>query len=641
MKALAFVRLVRLRLALVLAASTLIWASAAGLGVLAAFGALAAAAQLPSRIGAAVPWLAVLASLATLAILAWRSRAVASLQRVALWIEERVPGLEYALVTAVDPRYAGTLGDRLDLPAIPAEQLLRRAVRRGVLPPLVALGVFALALAILPSATASSMRPGGAASAALGDATGRPARLVPLRVVVSPPEYARAAGIGADTLEDPTTIAGLAGSEVAITGPGTAAGLQAWLGDSLLAIEPAGERWILRFALPLEANLLRLADGDHRRSLVLAPRADQAPRLQLLSPARDTALRTAEGSLVLRARVSDDIGAAVVWFEYIISSGEGEGNYTFRYGTLGRRDLGGARQGVVELRVPFAQFELKPGDRLSVRAVALDGNTVTGPGKGYSETRLLRLAHPSEYDSLAVTGAPPAVDSTLMTLRYLIQLTEELHEASPRLEREVLVDSSAALGRHAERLRDRVGVLQADQTLGGLFEGNPLLDSAYLALTEGATALYIAEPGSAIPHLWESFRLLVEYGRAEKYYTRGGTPDVLVDLARVRLAGADTGRASPRTPREPSTSERNRLRDLYYGALSQLATDREEAVDRLLELQVEALRIEPRLAALLDSAIAGLRQGRDLDGHIGQQIRQILEGGIRATDTLPRWSETW
>src|SRR5690606_37528345 len=127
--ALAFVRRVQLRLAVLLAASTLIWAAAAGAGVLAAFGALAAMARLPPRLGAAVPWLAVLAGTATLAVLAWRSRTVASLQRVALWIEERVPELDYALVTAVDPRYAGTLGDRLDLPAIPAERLLRRAVR--------------------------------------------------------------------------------------------------------------------------------------------------------------------------------------------------------------------------------------------------------------------------------------------------------------------------------------------------------------------------------------------------------------------------------------------------------------------------------------------------------------------------------
>src|SRR5690606_37586809 len=204
--------------------------------------------------------------------------------------------------------------------AIPAERLLRRAVRHVVLPPLAALGVFALALTILPPAAKSSVRLGGAAGGAWGDAGRPPPRLAPLRVVVSPPEYARAAGIGADTLEDPTTIAALAGSEVAITGPGTVAGLQAWLGDSVLVIESAGEQWILRFALPLEANLLRLADGDDRRSVVLAPRADLAPRVQLLSPARDTALRTAEGSLLLRARVSDDIGAAAAWFEYIISS---------------------------------------------------------------------------------------------------------------------------------------------------------------------------------------------------------------------------------------------------------------------------------------------------------------------------------
>ena len=36
------------------------------------------------------------------AALLWRDRGVFSLERVALWIEERVPSLEYSLVTAVE-----------------------------------------------------------------------------------------------------------------------------------------------------------------------------------------------------------------------------------------------------------------------------------------------------------------------------------------------------------------------------------------------------------------------------------------------------------------------------------------------------------------------------------------------------------
>jgi len=36
--------------------------------------------------------------------LLWRDRAVTALERVALWIEEREPGLEYRLVTAVEAR---------------------------------------------------------------------------------------------------------------------------------------------------------------------------------------------------------------------------------------------------------------------------------------------------------------------------------------------------------------------------------------------------------------------------------------------------------------------------------------------------------------------------------------------------------
>ena len=53
-----------------------------------------------------LPLATVLAALWAAALVLWRGRASRSVERVALWIEERAPELRYALVTAIDDRLA-------------------------------------------------------------------------------------------------------------------------------------------------------------------------------------------------------------------------------------------------------------------------------------------------------------------------------------------------------------------------------------------------------------------------------------------------------------------------------------------------------------------------------------------------------
>ena len=52
-------------------------------------------------------------------------------------------------------------------------------------------------------------------------------RLAKLRAEVTPPEYARAVGAEGESLRDPVTITALAGSEVTVSGVGSAQGLEA------------------------------------------------------------------------------------------------------------------------------------------------------------------------------------------------------------------------------------------------------------------------------------------------------------------------------------------------------------------------------------------------------------------------------
>jgi hypothetical protein len=630
----ALVRRTRRRLVLLAIARALGWAGAV------CFAGLAIAAMA----GGVIARVAVFAAaLAALAVLLWRERFVWTLGRVALWLEERFPELRYALVTAVDPRYAVTVGLAVEplLTQVDLDAAVRRAAHRSGLPASVALAAAALAFSLLPGGWAASrLGVGGVGKPA--EHAG-PSRLAPLRATVRPPTYALEAGVKSQTLEEPTTIAGLAGSTVELIGPGAPDGIEVRLGDSALAPAAADGgrgRWRVRFTLPDTAAALRLADRDYRRLIVLAPERDQPPTGQLLRPAVDTTVREPTGSLTLDARLFDDLGLATARFEYIVSSGETEGSFMFREGTLGARVLRNDKDARLQLTVPLARFELKPGDQLSVRAVAIDNNTWSGPDTGYSEPRTLRVARPGEYDSLAVEGAPPPADSALMTLRYLIQLTEGLHQSRKALPRKEFVDSSGGLGIRAERLRYRVQQLQADQTMGGMFPPNPLLSEAYLALAEGEGALKVAEPGESLPFLWKALRALQKYAWAERYYLRGRGGDVLVDLARVRLSGSDTGHARPRTPRGLADTTRARLREAYAAAVGQLTGAPDSARERLAFLQVAALRAEPALAAALGEAIAALQAGADPSRPL-QRARRVLDGPAAVTDTLPRWSGAW
>ena len=641
MSPVAWLRRTQLRLALLAAGRALCWAGAVLLGGLAAVAALTALAPLPVVVRESLRGGVILAAIATLVLLLRGSRHLWSLPRVALWLEERVPELRYALVTAVDPRYAVTLGPRVEplLAQVDPDTLIRRTASRSVAPAVVAFAVAALVLSAVPPEW--RQRLAGTGLTGGHEADTRPSRLEPLSGTVIPPKYAVEAGMERQTLENPTTIAGLAGSTVELAGPGDPDGLAIHVGDSALPPPAAGrEGWRVSFTLPDSATALQLADRDYRRLIVLAPERDQPPTVQLLLPAVDTTVREPAGSLALDALFMDDLGLGTTRFEYIVSSGESEGSFTSREGTVGAQALRNDRDSRLRLTVPLARFQLNPGDLLSVRAVAIDNNTWSGPDTGYSEPRTLRVARRGEYDSLAVEGAPPPADSALMTLRYLIKLTQDLQGRRAKLPRPQFVDSSTGLGTRAERLRTRVEQLQADQTMGGMFPPNPLLNTAYLALAQGEGALKVAEPGEAVPHLLDALRALQKYAWAERYYLRGRGGDVLVDLARVRLKGADTGHAGPRTPRRLADSTRARFRTAFAEAIGRLATAPDSTREGLTLLQVEALRAEPALAAVLGDAIAVLEAGGDPARPL-QQARRILDGPAVVADTLPRWSGAW
>ena len=577
----------------------------------------------------------------TLSYLLWRRRFVWSFPRVALWIEEHAPELRYALVTAIDARYSDRFGERL-APAIAEADpgsFVRRAAFRSLVPAGLVLLLTGASFAVMPANWRA------AAVGAVGGATPTevemPNRLEVLRGSVTPPDYARAGGLEREEFDDPTTIAGLAGSAVDLHGLGIPGGIEILLGETPLeAIADGGDGWQAGFTLPDSAVALELRDRQYRRLVVIAPRTDQAPSVELLLPRRDTTVRVIRGDIALQARMSDDIGLGGAFFESIVTMGQDEGHITFRRDTLERRSWRGARSSELSMTVPLADFQLGEGDMLSLRAVTFDNNTLTGPSYTTSETRVLRVATSSEYDSLAVEGAPPPNDTLFLTLRYIIQLTEEIDAKKHRMDRDLFVDSAMSIGLQLRRVIRTVEQMQVEWTMEGVFDPNPLLAEAHEALWEGARALYIAETGEALPPLWAALKLLQEFALAERYYFRGQPPELLVNLGRVRLQGHDTGYAAPRVRRPISGEKRRELLELYTKSVQFLEAAPDSSLNTLMLMQVDALRDFPDLASHLGEAIEAIRDGEDASQPLAE-VRRFLEGSTIIRRRLTSWSAMW
>ncbi len=378
--------------------------------------------------------------------------------RVALWIEERAPALNYALVTAVDPAGMGPAAPFLEreVERVSWDREARQAMVRGLrwpaLAAVVGLGSFLGAMRVDVASTIEHDR--ATPSVVTTGARDVPAPFARLTATVRPPEYA---GGQVVRVESPGSIGALVGSAVILEAPGNGQGVLAEAGEQSIPVQRVGSAWRVAFTVGSRPALVRLRHGTAERIVAVEPRPDSIPVVRLLFPARDTVVRAARGNLRLSADAHDDIGLATAAFEYIVSSGEGE-SFKFRSGTLGARRVDSRREVTLDASLGLDGLGLKPGDLVHLRAVARDGNTVSGPGVGASETRVLRVARAGEYDSIAVEGAPPPeAEKSLISQRMLIMLTDALEKRRPTLERETLLSESRNIARDQTRLRKRVG----------------------------------------------------------------------------------------------------------------------------------------------------------------------------------------
>jgi hypothetical protein len=599
--------------------TSLLWGCAAAGAVMAAGGAIGHALHLRDEYFDAIRFVGAVAGLSVATIRVWRRRYAYSVRRVGLWIEERVPALRYALVTVLDPDVALDPALLYRLESIVREVNLPEVALRVVVPAYarVALTVLFVAyvLARVMPLHATDLSRADESSTETTRSASAVRRLVGLSVHVAPPAYAHASS--AD-LADPSTISALVGSTVTIRGPGSPDGLIA-----PFPVRAAAGGWAVTFAMPRDAAALRFGDGSDSRIVALLPRPDEPPSVLLSLPSVDTTYRTPPNTIVLAATVMDDIGLADGWFECIISTGESEGNFKSVTDTVGHIKFADTRTGI--LHAVFS-VKLEPGSQLSIRAVARDGNTVTGPGVGSSDTRTIRIARPEEYDSIAIAAAaPPILDKALMSQRMLVMETEALVAKRKRLDHAHWVSESVRLARLQEGLRQEVDDIlngtgadsgereDVDAAKGGagVVTGSrerQYFQAAYQAMTDAARSLAVGLPDTALPPERLALSALDSARVMNRLYLRGTPPTIVVNTARVRLAGPPGGPTSDTAA--PGRRSPGPRADSLRAMVLRYIESPSPRPDSLLLLQVAAVPVDTTLAVALGDAAAARDSAR-------------------------------
>src|SRR5687768_1975454 len=259
-------RVLRTRRALGAAIATraVLWAAAAAFVV-------AAVATLAVRVGGAsdaLAWgLAAVAGLTVLTAAVMPARRL-TVPDVALWIEERTPALNYALVTAVDPAHAESpLSGELarQIARVSWQEETMRAIGRALVRPaaatIVATLVFIVARRVdLAASPARAAR----VAATTSSSASSPAPFARLAATVRPPAYTGAAEV---TIESPASVASLVGSVITLHAPGRGDGVSASVDGRALTVQGGASEWRVTVSLGERPVIVRLrhALGDRDR----------------------------------------------------------------------------------------------------------------------------------------------------------------------------------------------------------------------------------------------------------------------------------------------------------------------------------------------------------------------------------------
>ncbi len=602
-----------------------------------------AAAAFAKRANPFAVVIAILAGALLLGFLAWKSRALSSRTRVALWVEELVPSLNYALVTAAEAR-----APVAEIESAVRVETLRPLVRARLLRTtgrsLLLLGVASVVYLISPATSLGR----GRVRAVLGQTFPRVVapidKVGSLTVRVIPPAYSRQRTI---EQKDPGSLTTLSGSRILLRGPGSPEGVIVSVDDTPLKATGSEDEWRVTLTVNKPVSVVRASYLDKSRLIVIEGIPDKPPRVVLTLPLRDTTLRTPQFNGSLRAEAADDFGVTDGYFEYLIVSGSGE---AFNGRTITSQPFRfDSRTGRLNAELSFANLKVGAGDVVSVRAIVRDNNTLSGPSIGTSDTRTFRVARADEYDSVSIeAAAPPPVDSSAMSQRMLILMTEALVKKQKKLTRKQFVRESDDIATLEDRIRKRVYdiIYQMDSPEGpGDTEeaeseiqaiNNPDLKQAYDALWDAVRSLRIAEPAVALPPMRIALKALDRARLAQRLYLRGAAPRIVINVERVRMTGKEKGSSSVRTRQADEDSLRRVLAAGFENAMAMRAENSQLAIDQLALLRVRALEGAPEFAAAIREAIDLMRSNRDAEPAFAR-ARKAIAGSQTTIPLSAEW----
>ncbi len=541
----------------------------------------------------------------------WRGRSSSprdASARAAVALEQRLPNARNLLVTAAELLHVPASGGETAPPTEVAHLVVQRAgafaqsVQPAVLIPLrreawqLAAGVVGLVLVLvvlhnmIPTITA----PVRSAIAGIDGRVGGNIDISQVTVRVAPPAYTRQP---TTTTRDPARVDVLSGSVITVTLSTDADSVIVATRDSTQSIA-RGTDGTFTFTKVATADgflglLPRAADGRSgtRKLIGLTVRSDAAPRVRIVSPARDMIVPDAKRTIPIGVQADDDLALGTLRLRYTKVAGSGE-RFTFSEGEI---PLSVTRASPAEwtARATLALEPLlqEPGDLVVYRAIATD--TRPGAPAIESDAFIAELAAPGGVAALGFS-LDPDEDRYALSQQMVILKTERLLAQRATLAPAALAEQAMQLAGEQRRVRAEfvfmMGGEFAQQVTGedGLMEldeheeaesegdlaagrmvnrGRTALLSAVRAMSRAAVALTTAELTPALSQEKFALAQLQEAFARNRFLMRALSQREQLDLTR-RLTGRldSIARDRGRVPEGETDARRTALR----GVLAEL-----------------------------------------------------------------------
>jgi hypothetical protein len=537
----------------------------------------------------------------------WRGRASSPRDestRAAVALEHRLPNARNLLVTAAELLHSPPSGNEEAPLTDVARLVVQRAgtfaqsVQPAALIPLRrdawqlagSVGAMVLVLVLLHNMIPTVTAPVRSAIAGAGGRIGGDLDISQVTVRVVPPSYTRRP---TTTTRDPARIDALAGSVITVTLATRADSVIVATRDSTQSIARRTDGTFTFTQVATADGFLgllpRAADGRSgtRKLIGLTVRSDAAPRVRIVSPARDMIVPDAKRSIPIGVQADDDLALGTLRLRYTKVAGSGE-RFTFSEGEI---PLSVARATPAEwtARATLALEPLlqEPGDLVVYRAVATD--TRPGAPAVESDAFIAELAAPGGVAALGFS-LDPDEDRYALSQQMVILKTERLLAQRATLAPEALAEQAMQLAGEQRRVRAEfvfmMGGEFAQQVTGedGLMEldeheeaesegdlaagrmvnrGRTALLSAVRAMSRAAVALTTAELAPALSQEKFALEQLQEAFARNRFLMRALSQREQLDLTR-RLTGRldSIARERARVPVGETSARRTALRDV-------------------------------------------------------------------------------